>query len=126
VLRRLPTRVAAGGHRRVVDGRRQQLEQLMRARIASWRASIAAGERALAHLSPQHVLDRGYSITTLAGEEVPLREASRVRPGQTLHTRLASGSLRSVVAGSSRQPSSKLPKPTDQRSLFDEEEKSEE
>jgi exonuclease VII large subunit len=98
VLRRLPTRVAAGGHRRVVDSRRQQLGQLVLARLNRWRDGVGAHERALNHLSPRKVLDRGYSITTLEGETRPLTDPARARSGQALFTTLAGGDLRSVVA----------------------------
>jgi exodeoxyribonuclease VII large subunit len=122
VLRRLPARVAAGGHRRVLDGRRQQLSQLVRARVGVFRARIDATERALVHLSPRKVLERGYSITTLEGEEAPLVDGTLVTAGQTLHTRLAKGSVRSVVAGSSKTSRRSKPKTTEQQSLFESEE----
>jgi exodeoxyribonuclease VII large subunit len=119
VIRRLPARVAAGGHRRVVEGRREQLEQLMRARIGARRAGVDAGQRALTHLSPVKVLERGYSITAIEGEQAPLRDARGVRAGQTLHTTLARGSLRSVVAGTAGTPKRSRRKAADQPSLFD-------
>jgi exonuclease VII large subunit len=122
VLRRLPARVAAGGHRRVLEGRRQQLSQLVRARVGVGRATIDAAERALLHLSPRKVLERGYSITTVEGENAPLRDGARTKMGQTLHTLLAKGSVRSVVAGSSGKPRPSKPKTTEQQSLFETEE----
>jgi len=119
VLRRLPTRVAAGGHRRVVDSRRQQLVQLLRATIARQRAAVDGHGRALLHLSPVKVLERGYSITTLAGESEPLRDAAPVRPGQELETRLARGTLRSVVAKRAAPARSGGGNDTEQIALFD-------
>ena len=65
------------------------------------------------------MLERGYSITTLAGEARPLRDPAAARPGSELLTTLAQGELRSVVAGA---PSSRVRaerKATDQISLFD-------
>jgi len=97
-LHRLPARIAAGGHRRLLVSRREQLTQLMGARIAQLRSRIIAGERALIHLGPTKVLERGYSITSLEGSEKPLRDAARVHGGQTLITRLARGEVRSLVA----------------------------
>jgi exodeoxyribonuclease VII large subunit len=120
VLRRLPTRVAAGGHRRVVDSRRQQLGQLVMARLTRRRDALTAHERALNHLSPRKVLDRGYSITTLEGDERPLTDPARARPGQSLLTTLAGGDLRSVVAkggGTGKRRPKELE--ADQISLFD-------
>jgi exodeoxyribonuclease VII large subunit len=121
VLRRLPTRVAAGGHRRVVDSRRQQLGQLVGARLQRMRDAVSGHQRALNHLSPKKVLDRGYSITTLEGEARPLTDPGRARPGQALLTTLSGGELRSVVAG--RGGTTKRPRQdiaTDQISLFEE------
>jgi len=120
VLRRLPTRVAAGGHRRVVDSRRQQLGQLVSARLARSRDGLAAHERALNHLSPSKVLDRGYSITTVVGEVRPLRDPARVRPGQELLTTLARGQLRSLVAKGGAVSRTTNSRPAAQGSLFDE------
>ena len=120
VLRRLPTRVAAGGHRRVVDSRRQQLGQLVSARLARSRDGLAAHERALNHLSPNKVLDRGYSITTVVGEVRPLRDPARARPGQELLTTLARGQLRSLVAKGGAVSRTTNSRPSAQGSLFDE------
>ena len=47
-------------------------------------------------LSPYSVLERGYSLTTDASGEV-LRDASAVRPGDMIVTRLCRGEIRSVV-----------------------------
>lgn len=98
VLRRLPGAVAAGGHRRLLDSRKAQLESLMRAQTARSRAGVDARERALQHLSPRRVFERGYSMTTLEGDSTPLKEATGLQSGQTLVTTLARGSVRSLVA----------------------------
>jgi len=98
VLRQLPALVAAGGHRRVVDSRRQQLAQLVRAGLGRARAAIDGHQRALHHLGPRMVLERGYSITTRSGDPRPLRDAGVVGAGVELHTTLARGELRSIVA----------------------------
>ena len=83
-LRRLPARVAAGGHRRLLDSRREQAGQLIAARLQRLRAALASAERSLHHLGPLQVLERGYSITTVEGLAAPLREAGagprRARP----------------------------------------------
>ena len=52
-------------------------------------------EQRLQSLDPQLLLQRGYSMTLVDGRLV--RDASEVQPGQTLTTRLAKGSLTSVV-----------------------------
>lgn len=120
VLRRLPTRVAAGGHRRVVESRRQQLGQLLGARLARQRDAVKSHQRALNHLSPRKVLDRGYSITTLAGDPRPLRDPAAAGPGRELLTTLAKGELRSIVAGAPSRRARPEREATDQITLFDE------
>lgn len=42
-------------------------------------------------LSPLKILARGYSITSVAGEEKPLKSSDAIRPGDELITRLADG-----------------------------------
>jgi len=49
-------------------------------------------------LSPQNILNRGYSITTLNGYAVT--DASQVKPGNTLVTRFKSGKATSIVSKS--------------------------
>jgi exodeoxyribonuclease VII large subunit len=118
-LERLPARVAAGGHRQLLSSRKEQLALLMRARTASVRARLDAGERALTHLGPTKVLERGYSITSLEGSAQPLRDAATVRGGQTLVTRLARGEIRSLVRGASSSQPSTPPDTARQPSLFE-------
>jgi exodeoxyribonuclease VII large subunit len=118
-LQRLPARIAAGGHRRLLVSRREQLAQLMGARTARARARIDAGERALSHLGPTKVLERGYSITSLEGSTTPLRDAARVHGGQTLTTRLARGTVRSLVRSSTIKTKTATADPAKQPSLFD-------
>jgi exodeoxyribonuclease VII large subunit len=119
-LHRLPAQLAAGGQRRLLDSRRQQLKQLMAARTGSLRARVEAGERALGHLGPTKVLERGYSITSLEGTAIPLKDASRVHGGQTLTTRLARGEVRSLVSAATTEPRVASRTPVRQPSLFDE------
>jgi exodeoxyribonuclease VII large subunit len=76
-----------------------QLRAVVRLR---WRE---AGQR-LSHvnsrlrlLSPQNVLERGYSITRDAATGQVLRSASEAQPGQLLETRLKQGSVKSIVQG---------------------------
>ena len=118
-LHRLPARVAAGGHRRLLISRRQQLEQLMSARVASNRARLEAGDRALGHLGPTRVLQRGYSITFLEGAAEPLKDAAWIHGGQSLITRLARGEVRSLVSRTITEPRSVAPEKVRQPTLFD-------
>lgn len=46
-------------------------------------------------LSPENILKRGYSITRIGGRSI--RDASVVKPGEVIETRLASGTLSSRV-----------------------------
>ncbi len=119
-LHRLPAQIAASGQRRLLDSKRQQLQQLMAARISSLRARVEGGERALGHLGPTQVLERGYSITSLEGTTVPLKDATRVHGGQALLTRLARGEVRSLVSTATAAPRVAARMPDRQPSLFDE------
>ena len=118
LLDRLPGRIAAGGHRRLLASRCEQMGQLMRSRLGRSAGELAAKRRTLENLSPRKVLERGYSITTVKGRTKPLKNPSEVRTGQVLLTRLAGGELRSLVADRTprRQPT-KTPS-NDQPSLF--------
>lgn len=118
-LHRLPARLAAGGHRRLLASRTAQLRQLMAARVGRLRSQLEAGARALQHLGPTRVLERGYSITALEGSRSPLKDASRVHGGQALITRLARGEIRSLVSSATVEPRGGPRDPTPQRSLFD-------
>ncbi len=68
--------------RRMVEGERHRLDML--------------SQRAKA-LDPVETLRRGYSITLSGG--VAVRDASRLKPGDRLETRLERGTVRSVVEG---------------------------
>jgi exodeoxyribonuclease VII large subunit len=117
-LRGLPARMAAGSHRRLLGSRQQQLTQLMGARLRRVSARIDGGQRALGHLGPTRVLERGYSITTLEGRAAPIKDASVVHGGQALVTRLARGEVRSLVSATTRDPRPKAREAGNQPSLF--------
>ncbi len=110
-LRRVPAQAAAGGHRKLLVSREQQLRQLLARRLERVRDRVAGAQRSLVHLGPQQVLERGYSITTMAGDAAPLRDAGGVRPGQVLETTLARGRLRSVVGPAGPKPRGRRPPP---------------
>ena len=118
-LHRLPARVVAGGHRRLLNSRRQQLAQLMSARVAGVRARIEAGDRALGHLGPTRVLQRGYSITFLEGVTKPLKDATLIHGGQSIITRLARGEVRSLVSRTTIEPRAVVREAVRQPTLFD-------
>ncbi len=122
-LQRFPSRVAAGGHRRLLDSHSHLLASLLGARLKSAGAELDARERALQHLSPRRVLERGYSITTLEGCSEPLRRPEAAAAGVTLHTTLARGELRSLVirgrAAKTRNSGRRCRDTADQPSLFE-------
>lgn len=118
VLGRLPARVAAGGHRRLLASRCEQMAQLMRGRVQRMTGELASKRRTLDNLSPRRVLDRGYSITTVKGKNRPIKDPAEVRTGQILLTRLAGGDLRSLVADRPRKRPTTTTKPDSQPSLF--------
>lgn len=68
-------------------------------RLSEERLANLAGR--LGNLNPLRVLQRGYSITTRAGDNRPLRDASELRVGDRVHTRLGAGAFTSVVEGGS-------------------------
>lgn len=68
----------------------------MKDALASSAKRIEGMKRMLAVLSPERTLARGYSITTMKDGKI-LKSASDVQKGQELITRLAHGSLSSVV-----------------------------
>jgi exodeoxyribonuclease VII large subunit len=70
---------------------RARPSQALRARCDALRQL----ERRLNSLGPEQVLARGYSITTDAETGAVVRDASTVKPGQTLRTRLAKGGISS-------------------------------
>lgn len=59
-------------------------------------------ETRLRLLSPEKVLERGYSITQDAETGAVVRDAAKVKPGQTLRTRVLRGEFTSKVEGKPR------------------------
>lgn len=94
-----PVRFGAPRRRELVTARLAVAAERLRSLLGRRRLELAARERALAALSPEAVLQRGYSITTREGDPAALRDADLVQPGERLHTRLAAGSVRSLVTG---------------------------
>jgi exodeoxyribonuclease VII large subunit len=118
-LGRLPSRVAAGGHARVLATRTEQLVHLMQSHLRRAATALGASERSLVHLSPRRVLARGYSITTVEGSDTPVKDADAVRPGAVLLTTLARGRLRSIVHRPDARRRSRPRSAPEQASLFD-------
>jgi exodeoxyribonuclease VII large subunit len=94
----------------LVDDRRQRLDEVMdRARraidlkIERSHQQLAALAAALDALSPLKVLARGYSITTDDGGRL-LTGVSEFSEGQLINTRVAGGTIVSVVRNASSDP----------------------
>jgi exodeoxyribonuclease VII large subunit len=65
--------------------------------LRNWNQTLARVGGKLETLSPLGVLARGYSVTTDAESGNLVTQANKLRPGQSLHTRLAKGSVLSTV-----------------------------
>jgi exodeoxyribonuclease VII large subunit len=72
------------------------LTRVAAARLQVLSERIAAGARALAHLNPEAVLERGYSIVTHADGSV-VHSARTVAVDESLDLRFAQGSARARV-----------------------------
>jgi exodeoxyribonuclease VII large subunit len=96
-LDRVCPKTALVRRRTATEERRARLSELARRQLAGHRAKLVALEDRLRLLAPQQVLARGYSITTDALTGQILRDASQLRPGQTLRTQLACGQVESLV-----------------------------
>ena len=83
------------GHR--VESAAQLLRQAMRRRLDHIGERVQAREDVMKHLGPESVLSRGFSYTTTADGRV-LTDPGDVRNGDEIITRLARGTLRSVIA----------------------------
>ena len=84
-------------HTRGVVELRQRLTRLTGRGIQERRLQLDALHRSLAAVSPQAVLDRGYSMTTSAANGQIVRNAMDVQPGDRLRTRLAQGTIDSIA-----------------------------
>ena len=87
---------AHGNARSRLDRLSPRLEPALRFRLQAVGARLEKAEAKLNAYSPYGVLERGYSITTAADGSV-VRDASSVKPGDVLTTRLAAGVVRSVA-----------------------------
>ena len=83
--------------RQRVETMDERLGRSTQANIERARASLNGIEARLHALSPESVLKRGYSITTLKKGGAVVRSASDVRAGDTVVTRVADGSFESTV-----------------------------
>ena len=89
-------RAKAQDFARRLDGLATTLASSLELRLVRTESRLKEAGRALELLSPYGVLERGYSLTTGPDGEV-LRDSASVAPGARLSTRLAKGTLSSVV-----------------------------
>lgn len=82
--------------RQRLDEVQERLQPLGQEFVTIRRERLGMYAAQLDGLSPLRVLERGYSVTTLAGGEV-LRKAAQVKPGDRIVTRVAKGRLCSRV-----------------------------
>jgi len=91
----------------VIAGRRERaallalhLRQGLARQLLCLRERASRAEARLRLLSPQNVLNRGYSITLDARTGAVIRDAQQAKPGAAIRSRLARGEISSVVTGS--------------------------
>lgn len=88
-------RIAAYHHRTALLAER--LQRAMQRRTQTERSRLDVLLRALATLSPQATLDRGYALVFDAGNGMLLKDADQTSPGDDLKVLLAKGSLSARV-----------------------------
>jgi exodeoxyribonuclease VII large subunit len=103
-LAAMESRLSQRHPRHAVALRRARIESiessLRRAMAENTRRRMARVDAIEAHLravGPAEVLRRGYTITTRKKDGLPLRSAADAKPGDTLVTRLADGTIESVA-----------------------------
>ena len=79
-----------------VDDLRQRMETQTTRLLTQQRDRIKNYQTALGHLNPLHVLERGYSIS-FNSEGKAIKNATQIKAGQIIHTRLWKGQLTSQV-----------------------------
>jgi len=80
----------------------KRLQSAARGQLQDHQTRSANLATKLHFLSPQHVLNRGYSITQDATTGALLRSATAIPPGRSIRTRLQTGELLSTVTAASK------------------------
>lgn len=93
---RMPLERVRDGERRV-DELGDRLRRAMRQRLGRAREGLSAQAARLESLSPLNVLGRGYSLTRREADQVVVRHADQVRPGDRLVTHVQHGRIVSRV-----------------------------
>ena len=87
-----PTRLVRD-RRLALDQQAARLRRLAGAAVGRGRERLAAAAGRLEAGSPLHLLARGWSVTTRAGDPAALRSVAGLRAGDEIVTRLADGTL---------------------------------
>jgi exodeoxyribonuclease VII large subunit len=98
LIRVKPSQVLSHRREKLGDIRARLFEKT-RLSLTALRARLTNAEARLRLLSPNNVLERGYSITSAAETGRVIRSADEVRAGQRLKTRLKTGEIQSIVEG---------------------------
>ena len=87
----------------IVDERRQRCDDLIarseraiKLKVERLQQRLATTAASMEALSPLKVLSRGYSVTTAADGRIVV-SVEQVESGQQIHTRLADGTITSIV-----------------------------
>ncbi len=99
-LERHRPHAALARRRDTLDRLARELAASIHARLAEHQREIRGLEGVLRAVDPTAVLERGYSITTRDDGSV-LRDPARAAPGERIRTRLAAGTLHSIVEADS-------------------------
>ena len=100
-LEALQIRIPNLVHRKLADARfsllaaKKDLSQVAKALLARQSHRLELLQQRIADASPDKLLSRGYSITIKDGKAVT--DASSLKPGDRLTTRLLKGEVQSVV-----------------------------
>lgn len=95
------SRIALGARHRLltsserIEQQRRQLSSAANQHVSKSANSLEHIERIITLSDPKHILQRGYSITTVNGE--PLRETSQLKAGDRLVTTFMNGTVESEV-----------------------------
>jgi len=105
-LARLKPSKTLGLRRQIIGELMRRLHDSARHALQSQRQRLREMEARLRLLSPEQVLERGFSITRDMATGVVVRDASAIKPGQKLKTWVQRGEIVSTAeSGEQRGPS---------------------
>jgi len=116
-LKRFPVSLHLSRKRNRVRDLETKLRRLLEKQITRTRHRFQLLDARLALLNPNQILSRGYSITFEEKSGVVVRDASGLKAGATLETRLAKGRVRSKVLGPARSNAAKKSKTSSENQI---------